>query len=302
MTLATSISFQQSILSQEQKDLFYEQGYLVLPSVFSENDLIRLRNQCDNLTEAGLRKLPTASQSASQNAQQFTHFEKNSKFVYRYGAQGALGLSHVVGCDGFAPDVAQYLRSTKIIHTFADLMGAVQLQHLLCQFHPKLPGSRIVFHPHRDIDHRIKYAEKAGGRWTDINGHGSYVVGITAIDPMTQRNGGLCAITGSHKDAQELSGGNVSSHDMSVLRSHIGFKAITLKPGDVALLHPNLLHWSGPNCATDQTRYTLITGFCINGANPNQNHQDYAGDSTHYILHVNEKGFKRLTAPWRTTS
>lgn len=297
MTLNAIDTFAKTLLTPEQIALFYKQGFLILRNVYDPAVLATLRQQCDKLTHAGLKYQAMANERHSTAVcDRFVHFQQGTKFVFRRGDSSQWALSHVVGCDGMAPDLTEYLRSVQLVHTFADLMHAERLQHLLCQFHPKLPGSGIVFNPHRDIQHRINYATRAGGQWQDTNGEGSYVVGIIAVDSMAPSNGGLYALAGSHhhKDGPHDSD---SECDFDSLQEHPNCEPLMLAAGDMVFLHPYLLHWSGQNQAADKTRYTLITGYCIAGANPNHNPTDYAGKSARYFIRAHRTGYSLEPTP-----
>jgi ectoine hydroxylase-related dioxygenase (phytanoyl-CoA dioxygenase family) len=286
------------LISKDDVGAFYKDGYLIVRGAFDPTKLQEMRQACENLTAKGIAAQRECS-AHTQDSVQCAIYQDTSKLVYRTGQQGQLALSHIVGCGGIAPELLNHLRSTALIHSFANLMGHYQLQHLLCQFHPKLPGSGIVFKPHRDIKHRINYARKAGGAWSDLNGEGSYVVGIIAVDPMDQLNGGLCAIAGSHRPKVDIDNDTLACQDPTYLRQHTDFRALDLESGDIVFLHPYLLHWSGQNKATQRTRYTLITGYSLAGANPNQNPLDYAGDCTHYLIEATPTGHTLEEAPWR---
>ncbi|MEJ2669322.1 MAG: phytanoyl-CoA dioxygenase family protein [Gammaproteobacteria bacterium] len=288
--MSTSPTFHPPLsrLSDDQYRQFYQAGYLIQPGYYSEKVIERLHAACERLTQRGHRLQPP--QSSKRKIQVF---DGCTKFVYRSGeATPLLALSHVVGCGSQEPEILKHLRSPETVHTFAHLLQHEQLEHLLCQFHPKLPGSEITFKPHRDIGHRIHYARRANGSWRDINGQGSYVVGIIAIDSMTPRNGGLCLIEGSHREdgvPETLSAPPTDS--MESLSKQSGFQALHLEPGDIAFLHPYLIHWSDVNPQTENKRYTLITGYSVFGANPNHNPSDYAGDSARIFLKMNDSGF-----------
>ena len=298
MTLPALTTYSLSLLSKEKISLFYEQGYLIVPALFNERELAELRNACDTLTQLGLAHQKTANDPDQRHSDRYMLYDRTTKFVYRRGLRDHMALSHVVGCGGIVPELHSHLRSPSLVHTFAALMGSSHLQHLLCQFHPKLPGSGIVFKPHRDIQHRINYAKRAGAEWDDINGEGSYVVGIIAVDAMDANNGALCALAGSHHPKPDLTNDTLLKLDNTTLQARPEYRCLSLQPGDMVLLHPYLLHWSGQNNTSDRTRYTLITGYAVAGANPNHDPKDYAGDSTQHLIRAHADGFQVEAAPW----
>jgi ectoine hydroxylase-related dioxygenase (phytanoyl-CoA dioxygenase family) len=57
--------------------------------------------------------------------------------------------------------------------------------------------------------------------------------------------------------------------------------SLDLNPGDLLFMHPHLLHWSFEN-TSNKSRRTLLTGFCVHGAN----HRNYPGNCTNDVFHA----------------
>lgn len=62
-----------------------------------------------------------------------------------------------------------------------ELLGTNDLEHLICQVHPKLPGDGVSYPAHKDIQFRRQFDPD----WQDILGNGSYAICIIPVDPMS---------------------------------------------------------------------------------------------------------------------
>ena len=85
------------------------------------------------------------------------------------------------------------------MQTFSEIPGTRDLEHLIFQIHPKIPGDGISFPRHRDIQFRKSYNPE----WQDILGNGSYAICIMPVDPMTQDNGCLWIDKNNYPEPQE---------------------------------------------------------------------------------------------------
>ena len=77
----------------------------------------------------------------------------------------------------------------------AQLLGSRQVTQLINQAHYKLAGDGLEFPWHQDSAHR-RYGGEA---WSDVNGRGSYVQTVLAVDPAYSDNGPLYLIPGSSR-------------------------------------------------------------------------------------------------------
>lgn len=174
-----------------------------------------------------------------------------------------------------------------MVSTFFNLLECESLEHIICQFHPKEPSDGVEFPAHRDIKHRQGFDSD----WTDISGQGSYAIAIIAVDRMTQENGGLWI---DNTDYALLQGNpeNVKNIPNQKDQNHV---YLEMDPGDILFMHPYLLHGSGPN-TSQNSRHTLLTGFCIYGAN----HENYPGNCTNDVLTKTDGGeFMTEPANWK---
>ncbi|PCI93156.1 hypothetical protein COB11_05800 [Candidatus Aerophobetes bacterium] len=140
----------------------------------------------------------------------------------------------------------------------------------------KVPDDGVAFVKHRDI----RYRKQFDSAWEDVGGNGSYAVCIVAIDPMSKENGGLVIDKKSYP----------KQHGCDI-------EALSMQPGDMLFMHPELLHWSEANFSSVTCR-VLLAGYCVYGAN----HRNYPGDCTNDITlkrPFKNGSFEIQAAPWK---
>lgn len=161
----------------------------------------------------------------------------------------------------------------------AQVLGSSMVDQLICQAHFKEPGDGVHFPWHQDSRHR-RYGTEL---WSDVNGTGSFVELVTAVDPMTHDNGPLRVIPGSQRHGHLATDSKTESFlptNDAWFDPDDAFD-ITLAPGDVALFGPYLIHGSEPNHSS-LARRSFLNGFACPGAN----HRDYPGEGSGRSLSV----------------
>jgi ectoine hydroxylase-related dioxygenase (phytanoyl-CoA dioxygenase family) len=167
------------------------------------------------------------------------------------------------GCQRYLLDVGSDPRLTV---PSAQLLHSSAMDHLLNQAHFKRPRDGVTFGWHQDIQHR----DKGNGTWTDVNGRGSFVQTIIALDEMTPDSGPLKFMPGSAKWGRvEL------ADDAGHSRQFREKDAVTIaaRPGDTLFFGPYTAHASFENTSA-RYRRILINGYACPGAN----HRVYPGD------------------------
>src|SRR3989344_1752333 len=159
-------------LSSSQIDLFYQRGYLFLERVFSIDEV------------AEVSKAIGCLQEMAQGLEgEVMH--KGSKFVVQDGL-----LERVVWAGAAEPSLLQYGHHPKLTSIPAQLLQSKFGEHLINQVHFKLPGGGF-YRWHQDSIHR-GYGNHE--HWADVNGKGSYVQTVMAIDEAILENGPLLVI------------------------------------------------------------------------------------------------------------
>jgi ectoine hydroxylase-related dioxygenase (phytanoyl-CoA dioxygenase family) len=231
---------------------FSDMGYTVLPRVFSTREVARLR--------LAFLRLERRAQSLSEPT-----LLDGSLFVTERNPEGRLKIERIVWCGGAEPVLSRLGRAPRIVTAAAELLGSPAVDQLINQAHIKNPGDGVRFHFHQDSYHR-RYGTEL---FTDVNGKGSFVQALTAIDAMAPGNGGLLIVPGSHRL------GHIATTDGRLPEGTFDRGSaipVELSPGDTLLLSPFTIHGSGPNLGYTPRRL-FINGF----ASPGANRRDYPG-------------------------
>lgn len=256
-------------LSYEQLAAYGSEGYLIVGGVFDDVEVAMMRR--------AFERLRTLSH------------ELDASGMYR-GAQFVLGdrpdgtglgraIQRVVWCAAADPVLDRLGRDPRLVHMAAQILGSSAMDQLISQAHFKDPSDGVHFPWHQDSRHRRFGTEL----WSDVNGTGSFVEIVTAIDPMTSDNGPLRVIPGSHRHghlATDPATERFLPSNEAWFDAHDAID-IALEPGDVALFGPYLIHGSEPN-RSERGRRTFLNGF----AHPGANRRDYPGEGSGRTLSI----------------
>jgi ectoine hydroxylase-related dioxygenase (phytanoyl-CoA dioxygenase family) len=263
--------FQHSFqLSDAQVEEFYEQGWTVLPALFTKAEVERMQNAFDRLKEMAeslYDKVPADSKPVHV-------VHRGSSFVLSRAGSG-VRIHRIVWCGAAAPELLELGGDTRLVNIAAQLMGCSEVQQLINQAHFKLPGDQVAFDWHQDIQHRDKYA----GSWSDLNGRGSYVQQLIAVDDMREDNGPVFFVPGSGKLGRLDFGGDgydTPTHP-AIDTSHA--VPLVVPAGGAVIFGPYTVHGSFPN-KSPHPRRVFINGFAYPGAN----HRDYPGEGSGRML------------------
>jgi ectoine hydroxylase-related dioxygenase (phytanoyl-CoA dioxygenase family) len=244
-------------LTEEQIQEFFDRGFLVLRGVFTKNDLEKMVRA----TESILR----SSRCLGLQTQVF----KGSQFVFEKNA-----LHRVVWAGAHERDLLEIGADLRILGPVSQLLGSNEMDQLINQIHFKMPGDDVEFEWHQDSQHR----GYGTSDWQDVNGKGSYVQTLIAIDEVTPEKGPVKFIPGSGR--QGHLGLDKIEDKESVLEVDKAV-AVLMQPGDIALFDPYVVHASTRNVSTTPRR-VLINGYAYPGANRRQ----YPGEGSGRRLSV----------------
>ncbi|AZZ36938.1 hypothetical protein CIK05_09085 [Bdellovibrio sp. qaytius] len=240
-----------AILSQAQITEFYERGFLVLPKVFSRQDLNQMIQATEGLLKSS-KKLNLTSQ-----------LYNGSQFVFENQA-----LHRVVWAGAHEQNLLDFGSDLRIVEPVSELLGSKEMDQLINQIHFKMPGDDIEFEWHQDSQHR----GYGTADWSDVNGTGSYVQTLIAIDEVTADKGPVKFIAGSNK-LNHLGLNNIA--DISSVVDIETAETLLMQPGDIVLFHPYVIHASTKNISSTPRR-VLINGYSYPGAN----HKKYPGEGS----------------------
>jgi ectoine hydroxylase-related dioxygenase (phytanoyl-CoA dioxygenase family) len=252
-------------LTREQVDEFYERGFVLVPGVFASAEIEEMRAAFERL-----RKM------ASRLGESGMH--RGSQFVLEHGAEGcghpSMRIHRIVWCGAAEPLLSRYGMDRRLLAMASQILGSSEMNQLINQVHFKEPGDGVEFPWHQDSTHR-RFGQES---WRDMNGRGSYVQTVTAIDAMTEDNGPLHLIPGSCRL------GHVAADAEGRLPSALdaGSAVVaTMEEGSVLLFGPYTFHSSPPNRSA-RPRRIFINGFAYPGANS----RTYPGEGAGRLVRV----------------
>lgn len=230
-------------LSAQELREFFEIGYIIRRGVFS-------REEIGEITDA-LGRLYEASKLYNE-----TTLHKGTQIVFDQGR-----VVRIVWCGAAEPSLLKFGEDPRLTVPASQVLGSQTMDQLICQAHYKMPGDNVDFAWHQDSQNR----GYGTSDWTDINGRGSYIQIVTAIDPMTRSNGPLKFIPGSGKEGH-LGLDQMRPEEVALRINLNQAIELILDPGDVAMFGPYTVHGSDPNPSNDPRRI-FINGYSYPGAN-----------------------------------
>ncbi|HEV3075575.1 MAG TPA: phytanoyl-CoA dioxygenase family protein [Thermoanaerobaculia bacterium] len=233
---------------------YYDDGFLIVENLFSREEVAAMAAAAERLRAMG-RELAATLPASEGRADTQQVESAGSQFVFG-GANGSLRLLRVVWAGGCEPAFLACGRDVRLTSIVGQLLGTSRAVHLLNQLHAKYPHDGLEFEPHQDSEHR-RYGTP---EWRDVDGRGSYVQTVVAIDDSTPDNGPLVFYPGS---------GRQGHLDPALVRSNFGDRPgvpALLSAGSAAFFGPYVVHRSAENQGT-LPRRIAINGFALAGAN-----------------------------------
>ena len=235
-------------LSNTQINDFERDGFLVIKNVFNSKEIDEIKSLYDQLL----------NEASKYNRQ--SYFGDDAHFIFENSF-----LNRIVWCGGRIKRLLEISEDERILRPVSTLLKTKNMTQIINQAHFKLPGEKIEFSWHQDSEHR-RYGTEL---WKDVTGEGSYIQTVMAVDDMTEKNGPLRVIRGSHKHGHLNLRDNKNTIDNFPKEDILTLK---MKEGDIVLFGPYLIHGSSFN-ETNHQRRVFINGYCASGANK----KDYPG-------------------------
>ena len=239
-------------LSDAQIEQYFRDGYLVIPKFFTKDEVNIALNIAHKLQSEAETLSLTKTGKVMHNGTQFVIDRKNDH----------LQLHRIVWAAATEPELLKISRQSKLLVPIAQLLDSNKANHIINQLHYKLPKDDVKFDWHQDLQHRRNFDKN----WRDLNGKGSFVQSIIALEAASVENGAIFVIPASHNDG-DLHIDNMT--DFAELKQKVDMNKsvpLVMQPGDLVLMHPLLVHGSKAN-KSNRSRITLINGFSYPGAN-----------------------------------
>ena len=251
-------------LTANEIERFFADGYLIVPGVLRDDEVAAVRAGCDALEAEG-QAIEADGKLDRAGVVGVTHEGGHYTFDHQpdeADAERRTQLRHVSWPGRVAPVLDALGADGRYLSLAAALLGSASMDQLINQIHFKRPGTTVAFPWHQDCVHR----GMPQGLFDDVNGRGSFVQIVTAIDDFTEDNGPLMVVPYSHRDGCGSGAtGEYGRLDPSLVDEA---KAITpmLKAGDAVIFGPYLIHGSEPNVSSWYRR-VFINGYAYPGAN-----------------------------------
>lgn len=232
------------ILTEQQINDFYTVGFIVIKNLFNVQEIESIKVSFDRLQNVALELKTTQEWMGSQ-------------FVVEGNR-----IDRVVWMGGAEPELLKYGEDPRILGPCSQILKTKHFNQLICQGHYKLPGDNVKFDWHQDCQHRGAGSED----WVDVDGRGSYIQTLMAIDKVTMENGPVSFVPNTVKMGYLELEKKANPTDYFDLASAV---PLMMNPGDVAFFHPYAIHGSEPNNSNGPRR-VFINGFAYPGANRKQ--------------------------------
>jgi len=235
------------MLTQDQVDQFWNEGYTVARAVVRPDDLAALRGQLDRWIEE--------SRGQVANYGETIDGKKRFDLEAGHGAQTPK-LRRVANPADISEAYRSYLFESLLVDMVAQLLGPdIKFHH--CKINNKLPGMQTKVDWHQDHAY-------------DPHTNDDMLASVTLLDDMTEDNGCVLVVPGSHREPhrshyqeRRFTGATAPELEAEFTRRAV---AVTGQAGDVLFMHTWCLHASGENRSAAPRRllicdYTAADAF-----------------------------------------
>jgi len=257
-------------LSEDDVRRFFDVGWIEKKALFRLDEIRKMRECFDNLERL-------ASELTETSLSHGSHF-----VLGKNGSEQV--IKRVVWAGGSQPYLLKIGADRRLTVPSSQLLSSDTMEQLLSQAHFKRPNDGVVFGWHQDIQHR----DKGNDTWRDLNGTGSFVQSLLAIDEMTADSGPLMFMPGSSAWGRA----DFGNHDYDQIADETSQPAafreadavtVLTEPGDVLFFGPYTAHASFENTSNSYRR-VLINGYAYPGANSRR----YPGEGAGRLLSIKD--------------
>lgn len=216
------------MLTPEEVSRFWSDGYLVVPNGVTSEQLAALRAEITAWID----------ESRCYTAPYGEMIDGRPRFDVEAGHTAEDPRLRRINCPSeISPTFSEVMSNAPTVDMVADLIGPnVKFHH--CKVNLKLPGTNTYVGYHQDFSYTPHTND-------------AIVTALLMLDDMTEQNGCLMGVRGSHREAQlslysgETFIGQTSAEETERLRRRAVL--ITGRAGSVCLMHTKLAHGSEAN-------------------------------------------------------
>jgi len=240
------------LLTEEQERGFFGPGFAVLREAFSAEEIAAVRQAFERLEH----RATALGESRVEDGAQFVVDTRSDLDGTRRRR-----IQRIVWACALDPLLDRVGQDPRLVRAAGRLLRSREVAHIVSQAHFKIPGDGVEFPWHQDSRHR-RYGTTD---WRDVNGDGSYVQTVLAIDDADASNGPLEFLPGSWRLGHVDRAGRGARVAHELVRA-VEPVSIALRAGDVVLFGPYAFHRSEPNGST-RPRRAFLNGYATPGAN-----------------------------------
>jgi len=263
------------VLTQMQKDRFWEDGFLVVEDAVSDAQLEKLRSVFSGWVE----------ESRSHANDYGETLDGRPRFDLQPGhSPERPGLRRIQSPEEVSDIYASTMREARTVDFCAELIGPnIRFHH--GKVNSKLPGSGTEVKWHQDFPFEPMTND-------------DMITCLLFIDDVTLGNGPLEVIPGSHKGPlyshwhEGVFTGTVEATVIENQRDKV--TSCTGKAGSVCLMHANLLHGSAPNLSNQPRTLYITTYYAEDAIELSPNH--LPSKFTHELVRGEVTGTVRCSA------
>ena len=230
-----------SFLTQEQKDTFWETGFLVIEDAVTSEELEELRGEFSRWVE----------ESREYKSDYGETLDGRPRFDLQPGHSAEKpGLRRIQSPEEVSDLFANIMRNAATVDFCAELIGpSIRFHH--GKINSKLPGTATQVKWHQDFPF-------------EPMSNDDMITALLFVDEVTLENGPLEVLPGTHKGpihSHWHKGVFTGSVDQGIIAAQSDkIVKCTGKAGSVCLMHARLLHGSAPNLS-DSSRTLYITTY-----------------------------------------
>ena len=230
-----------SFLTQEQKDTFWETGFLVIEDAVTSGELEELRSEFSRWVE----------ESREYKSDYGETLDGRPRFDLQPGHSAEKpGLRRIQSPEEVSDLFANIMRNAATVDFCAELIGpSIRFHH--GKINSKLPGTATQVKWHQDFPF-------------EPMSNDDMITALLFVDDVTLENGPLEVLPGTHKGpihSHWHKGVFTGSVDQGIIDAQSDkIVKCTGKAGSVCLMHARLLHGSAPNLS-DGSRTLYITTY-----------------------------------------
>lgn len=256
-------------LTHQQKDQFWNDGFLVVEDAISPEQLDSLKQVFADWVE----------ESKNHNDDFGETMDGRPRFDLQPGHSAEVpGLRRIQSPEEVSDEFVDAMRTAYTVDYCADLLGgSIRFHH--GKVNSKLPGTATKVKFHQDFPFQPMT-------------HHDMITCLLFIDEVTLENGPLEVVPGTHKGplyAHWHDGVFTGAIADEVYEEHKdNIVKCTGKSGSVCLMHVNLLHGSAPNLSKDSRTLYITTYYAEDAIELSPNH--LPSTLTHELVRGEESG------------